>query len=127
MKKKTLTIMMFYLAIGAPFILSHPALAATGAVPQVQNFIQSVIKVITGFAGLIATGFFVIGGLRYITSSGDPRHLEKAKRTILYSAIGLSITIAAFVLSNTVTSLATNSFGTYLFYGGVNNLWLLSL
>jgi TRAP-type C4-dicarboxylate transport system permease small subunit len=80
-------------------------------VTQVESFIESVIKIVAGLAGLVATGFFVIGGLRYITSSGDPRHLEQAKRTILYSAIGLSITIAAFVISGIVTSLATNAFG----------------
>ena len=61
--------------------------------------------------GLIATGFFVVGGFSYITSSGNPEHLDRAKRTILYSAIGLSVTIAAFVISSIVTSLASNAFG----------------
>lgn len=64
-----------------------------------------------GLAGLLATAYFVVGGFNYITSSGNPQRLEKAKRTILYSAIGLSITIAAFVISNIVSSLASKSFG----------------
>ena len=101
-----------YVALGVPFILSHPAYAATvNGVPQVQSFIQSVIKVLAGLAGLIATGFFVWGGFNYIISSGNPEHLGKAKRTIFFSAIGLSITIAAFVISSIVTTLATNAFG----------------
>jgi len=37
--------------------------------------------------------------------------LEHAKRTIIFSALGLAITIAAFVLSNIVASLATSAFG----------------
>jgi TRAP-type C4-dicarboxylate transport system permease small subunit len=111
MDRKTASFVSFILAIGIPCIVNETALAATGSVVQVQSFIESIIKIIAGLAGLVATGFFVIGGLRYITSSGDPRHLDQAKRTILYSAIGLSITIAAFVISNIVTTLATNAFG----------------
>jgi hypothetical protein len=53
----------------------------------------------------------VIGGYQYITSSGNPDHLDKAKRTLFHSALGLSIVIAAFVIANIVTTLATNAFG----------------
>jgi hypothetical protein len=100
-----------FVAIGLPLVLSHPALAADGNVTQVESFIKSVIKVISGLAGLIATGFFVAGGFGYITSSGNPEHLEKSKHTLLYSGIGLAIVIAAFVISNIVTDLATSAFG----------------
>jgi TRAP-type C4-dicarboxylate transport system permease small subunit len=86
-------------------------LADSGNIGQVESFLQSVITTVAGLAGIIATGFFIVGGLRYITSSGNPQHLDKAKRTILYSALGLAITIGAFVLSNIVTSLASNAFG----------------
>lgn len=100
-----------YIASGLPWVLTQTTFAATGDISSVENFIRSIIKVIAGLAGLIATGFFVVGGFSYITSSGNPEHLDRAKRTILYSAIGLSITIAAFVISNIVTTLATNAFG----------------
>lgn len=104
-------IAILVVALGAPIILAHPAFAADAGVTQVENFIKSVIQVISGLAGLIATGFFVAGGIGYITSSGNPEHLEKAKHTLLYSAIGLAIVIAAFVISNIVTDLATSAFG----------------
>jgi len=82
---------------GVPLILSPHAYAATGGdVAQVESFIRNVIKLITGLAGLIATGFFVAGGFTYITSSGNPEQLDKAKRTLTWSAIGLAIVIAAF-------------------------------
>ncbi len=98
-------------AVGVPLIFSSPAFAAGGDVAQVESFIRNVIKLITGLAGLIATGFFVAGGFTYITSSGNPEQLDKAKRTLTWSAIGLAIVIAAFVISNIVTTLATQSFG----------------
>ena len=100
-----------YVALGVPLVLSHPALADSGSVSNVESFIKSVITVLASLAGLIATGFFIMGGFSYITSSGNPEHLDKAKKTLMYSALGLSITIAAFVISNIVTTLATNAFG----------------
>jgi len=108
---KGIKIVMLVVVLGLPLILAHPVLAADGNVTQVENFIKSVIKVVSGIAGLIATGFFVVGGLGYITSSGNPEHLEKSKHTLLYSGIGLAIVIAAFVISNIVTDLATGAFG----------------
>ena len=106
----SIKIVALYVAIGS-LILLAPAAYATADVSQVENFIRDIIKVVAGLAGLIATGFFVIGGLSYITSSGNPQHLDKAKSTLLWSAIGLAIVIAAFVISNIIVSIATNSFG----------------
>lgn len=108
--KKIFRMAAVILALGILFA-AEPALAADGDVGKVENFIKSVIKVVAGLAGLIAAGFFVFGGLGYITSSGNPEHLEKAKHTLLYSGIGLAIVIAAFVISNIVTDLATGAFG----------------
>ena len=110
-KYKNIKIVALFVALGVPIVLAHPAFAADGNVTQVENFIKSVIKVISGLAGLVATGFFVAGGFGYIASSGNPEHLEKSKHTLLYSAIGLAIVIAAFVISNIVTDLATSAFG----------------
>lgn len=109
--RKFIKLLALYIALGVPIFLSHPALAASSTVQPIDTFIQSVIETVAGIAGLVATGFFVMGGFAYITSSGNPEHLEKAKRTLLYSGIGLAITIGAFVLSGIVTSLATKAFG----------------
>lgn len=110
-RRTTVRLISSLTALWLPCVLTATAFADSGSVGQVDSFIQSVIEALAGIAGLIATGFFVVGGFSYITSSGNPEHLDKAKRTILYSAIGLSVTIAAFVISNIVTTLASNAFG----------------
>lgn len=104
-------IVALFVAIGAPILLAPSAYALTGEAAQVENFIRSIIQLVAGLAGLIATGFFVVGGFTYITSSGHPEKLDQAKRTLFYSATGLAIVIAAFVISNIVTTLATQAFG----------------
>ena len=110
-KSNAARFMAIFLAVGLPLVLVHPALAADGSVGQVEGFIRSIIKVIAGLAGLVATGFFVVGGFGYITSSGNPEHLDRSKRTLLFASLGLAITIGAFVLSTIITSLATSAFG----------------
>lgn len=106
-----LTVVATFVVIASPLVLASTAFAAGGDVTQVETFIRSIIKIIAGLAGLIATGFFVAGGFSYITSSGNPDHLDRAKSTITWAAIGLAITIAAFFISNLVTDLATGAFG----------------
>ncbi len=108
--KKTIPKFSIWIFLTLIFVPGN-AFAASGSMTQVDSFIKSVITAITGIAGLVATGFFVLGGFKYITSSGNPHNLEHAKRTIVFSALGLAIAIAAFVLSSIVTSLATSAFG----------------
>ena len=111
--RKTVPVYLFVLLtlIGLPMILTHAVFADSPAgVDQVESFIRNVIQVIAGLAGLVATGFFVLGGFGYITSSGNPEHLAKAKRTLIHSGLGLAIVIGAFVISNIITALATKAF-----------------
>lgn len=91
-------------------IFASPALAASADVAKIETFIKSVIQVLVTLAGLIAAGFFVWGGVGYITSSGNPETLDRSKKTILYSAIGLAVVLGAFVLTNVVSDLATGAF-----------------
>lgn len=92
-------------------IVASPAFAQSADIVKVQNFITNIIQVLVILAGTLASAFFVWGGVRYITSSGNPETLDAAKKTIMYSAIGLTISLAAFVITNIVTQLAQSAFG----------------
>jgi hypothetical protein len=46
-------------------------------------------------AGMLAVVFVIYGGIRYITSQGEPEATKSARGTILNALIGLSITIVA--------------------------------
>ncbi|MFA5933180.1 MAG: pilin [Microgenomates group bacterium] len=93
-------------------IVASPVFAAGADVSKVQTFIQSIIQIFVTLAALVATAFLVWGGFRYMTSSGNPESLDVAKKTIMFSAIGLAIVLGAYVLSNIVTQVATSAFGT---------------
>ena len=98
-----------------PFVLAHPAFAATSdsvaGVSNVESFITSVTKVIVLVTGAVAITMFAIGGFGYVTSSGNPEHLQRSKHTLLYAAVGLAIAIGSAVIGGIVSALANNAFG----------------
>jgi hypothetical protein len=110
-RKARVRVIATSIVLGLPWLLTQPTFADTAGVSNVDSFIKSVITVMAGLSGLVAAGFLVVGGFSYITSSGNPEHLDRAKRTITFSLLGLAVTIGAFVISNIVTTLATNAFG----------------
>jgi hypothetical protein len=112
-RKSAVRLLATLTAFGLPYLAIAPALAASSGADAsaFEAFLKSAIQLLAGLAGLTATGFFVFGGFTYITSSGNPENLDKGKRTLTYSGLGLVITVAAFVLTNIVTSLAHNAFG----------------
>lgn len=75
----------------------------TACVDQV-SFVTNTINWFIGTAGAVALVFVFIGGIGYLTSSGDAAKLQKAKNTILYALIGLAIA----ALSLTITAFASN-------------------
>lgn len=109
MKKKLFTLTSLALAT---LLFASPVSAATGDISTIETFIKNIIGILVKLAGLVAAGFFVWGGFGYITSSGNPESLDRSKKTILYSAIGLAVVLGAFVLTNVVSDVATGAFGT---------------
>jgi TRAP-type C4-dicarboxylate transport system permease small subunit len=93
------------------FSIASPAYAAAADVTKIETFIKSVIQILVTLAALISAGFFVWGGVGYITSSGNPETLDRSKKTILYSGVGLAVVLGAFVLTNIVSDVATGAFG----------------
>ncbi len=93
-------------------IVATPVFAQSADVSKIENFIKNITQVLVTLAGVTATAFFVWGGFRYITSSGNPEQLDGAKKTIMYSAVGLAIALGALVLSAIVSQVAGTAFGT---------------
>lgn len=64
--------------------------------------IQIILNSIITICGIVAVIYVVVGGFQYMTSTGDPGKLQKARNTILYAAIGIIICALAFVIVNFV-------------------------
>lgn len=92
-------------------IVPSAAFAQTADVAKIESFIKNIIQILVTLSGLVAAGFFVVGGLGYITSTGNPESLDRSKKTLVYSGIGLAIVFGAYVLTNIVSDLAKTAFG----------------
>lgn len=63
-----------------------------------RSFLTTLVNAFVYVGGLIAVIFVIIGGVRYITSSGDAKQIQAAKETLLYAAIGLIVIALARVI-----------------------------
>ena len=65
---------------------------------DLPKFIQTIINILLFIIGAVAVIMIIIGGIRYVTSAGDQNSVKAAKDTVLYSVIGLVITILAYAI-----------------------------
>lgn len=75
---------------------------------KVNSTIKLVLNMLSFIVGIIAVIMVIVGGLKYITSSGESSNVSSAKNTILYAIIGLIVVVLAqvivrFVLQKTAT------------------------
>ena len=70
-----------------------------------QNGVATkVAQVLAIISGIVSVVVIVMGGISYITSSGNPQKTASAKNTILFASIGLVVSLMAqavvsFILS----------------------------
>ncbi|MBP6041431.1 hypothetical protein KA529_00205 [Candidatus Saccharibacteria bacterium] len=65
-------------------------------------FIDTVLPTTAVIASVVLIIVIIIGGLRYVTSVGDPEQIQKAKGTILYGIIGFIVVLLAYTIVNFV-------------------------
>lgn len=66
--------------------------------PAGQGQLDTAVAIFIGIAASVALLMIVWGGVKYITSKGDPGATAKARNTIIYAAVGLAISMLAFAI-----------------------------
>lgn len=74
----------------------------SGSINTFESSLTNILNGVIGTMGIVAVIFIVIGGINYVTSTGDSSKVKKAKDTILYALIGLVICALAFAIVNWV-------------------------
>lgn len=70
-----------------------------GSVPEI---LQNIVNLLLYLVGAVSLIMLIIGGVRFVVSSGDAQAAANARNTILYSIIGLVVAIAAYGIVNWV-------------------------
>jgi hypothetical protein len=68
------------------------------------SIFQAIANVLIFLVGAVAVLMLIVGGLRYVLSSGNSSAVESAKNTILYAIVGIVVAIMAFAAVNFVIS-----------------------
>ncbi len=87
--------------------LCVPASSLTGP-NTINDLIIRIINIMLSIAAIIAVLFIIIGGFRYITSSGNEEQAEKGRGTLINAIIGLVIIILAYVIVGIVNNTFAN-------------------
>ena len=77
--------------------------ASAGATQtDLPTIINNVINVLLYIVGVAAVVMLIVGGIRYIVSSGDQQAVAGAKNTIIYSIVGIIVAVLAYAAVNFV-------------------------
>lgn len=63
----------------------------------------NLINILIIFGGVTAVILVILGGIKFITSGGDPIKVESARRTVTFAIIGLAIILLSFVLIKVIS------------------------
>lgn len=70
-----------------------------GGVPtDLGGAILGIVRTSLLLVGVLALGFIVYGGFRYIAARGDEREVEEAKSTLTYAVIGIAVIGLAYAI-----------------------------
>lgn len=70
-------------------------------IPLFANIIYWLII----FSGTVALFIVMFGGFKYLTSGGDPKSVEGARKTLTWAIIGLVVILSSFLILNAIAQL----------------------
>ncbi len=79
----------------APGCVTSDGVATLRCIPAV---FQNIVSWALGLAGLAAVFFIIFAGFKFLTSGGDPKQVEGARKTMTYAIIGLIVIALAFAI-----------------------------
>ncbi len=89
----------------AEFNKLAPPVGTTGQGIGIVIFFSNLIKISFVIAGIIALINIILAGYTLLSSGGNPKEVEKATNSLLYSLLGLALMVGAFTIISIVSFL----------------------
>jgi len=67
----------------------------TTSFKDIWLIVLAIIDILMTVAGVVGVIFVIVGGFKYVTSTGTPEKVSNAKNTILYAVVGVVVAIVA--------------------------------
>jgi len=68
-----------------------------------KTLFTGIAKVVGDVIGSLGTIMFIVSGIFFATSAGNPQRIETAKKTLLYAVAGMVIGFGASAIVSTVS------------------------
>lgn len=118
MGKKAIVAAMIGLAIGvaAPAILKeiYTIVGGTGDLPEnvqsaptIAQIALNTLSFLLGVVGVLSVIMIVVGGMMYLFAAGDEDRIDKGKKIVTYSIIGILVALAAMVIVRQIATFFT--------------------
>lgn len=65
-------------------------------------YLKSVLSFLFPLVGAVALGMLILGGIKFITSGGDPKQAEAARNTLTWAIAGLVVIFSSFLILNLI-------------------------
>ena len=78
--------------------------AGTSTPTNANVVIKNVTNIMCFIIGAVSVMMLIYGGIRYTTSGGNTNSVTAAKNTVIYSIVGLVISILAYAIVNFVVT-----------------------
>lgn len=72
--------------------------------PEATTIVGNITNMLLWVAGVASVIAIVVGGIMYITSSGDEKRVSSAKNTILYAVVGMIVALMAYAIASFVVT-----------------------
>ncbi|HBB76424.1 MAG: hypothetical protein A2186_01830 [Candidatus Levybacteria bacterium RIFOXYA1_FULL_41_10] len=79
--------------------------AGVATLACIPSLLQNLIQFALVFAGIIALFLIIFSGIKFITSGGDPKQLESAKKTLTFAIGGLFLILLSFLIVSTIAQI----------------------
>lgn len=68
----------------------------------IPPLVETIIFWLLTFAGIVALFIVIYGGVKFISSHGDPKSVDGARKTITHAILGLILIFLSFFILNLI-------------------------
>ena len=86
-------------------------------ISDLTGLFQRIVSLALGFAGIVLFVLLIVSGFKFITSGGDPKAVEGARKTLTYAIGGLIVILVSYlilVLIKNITGVDVTNFSAVL-------------
>ena len=65
---------------------------------ELSDVFKNAVNAIFAIAGIVLFVLLVSGGFKFITSGGDPKAVDAAKKTLTYAIAGLVVILVSYLI-----------------------------